>query len=74
MAAPPSINLLGEIRLMVGVVNWSNFSMLALMLMSFLAAAYSLYLYASSQHGNVYSASFAFVGGNVREFLLMGLH
>lgn len=74
IAAPPSINLLGEVSLLVGVVNWSSVRMLALIIMSFLAAAYRLYLYAYRQHGNVYSASFAFAGGNAREFLLMGLH
>nr|WBV74592.1 NADH dehydrogenase subunit 4 [Cordax unidentatus] len=74
MAAPPSINLLGEVSLFMGILNWTKMSIVALMLISFMAAVYSLYLYAFSQHGNVYSALFVGVGGSVREYLILGLH
>nr|ASM82665.1 NADH dehydrogenase subunit 4 [Paratimomenus flavocapitatus] len=74
MAAPPSINLLGEVSLIFGVLSWAKVSLIPLMVISFLAAAYSLYLYAFSQHGNLSSMAFTKTGGSVREFLLFGLH
>nr|YP_010274810.1 NADH dehydrogenase subunit 4 [Chrysopetalum debile]UJV31487.1 NADH dehydrogenase subunit 4 [Chrysopetalum debile] len=51
MAAPPSINLLGEILLISSIMSYSLFSSLALALVSFLAAAYSLFLFTNTQHG-----------------------
>lgn len=52
MAAPPFINLIGEIMLFTRILSQS-FSMLVLLAGSrFLAGAYSLYLYTSVQHGS----------------------
>lgn len=51
MAAPPTINLLREILLLTRSLFLSNLAFIGLGLISFLAAAYSLYLYTSSQHG-----------------------
>nr|YP_009971768.1 NADH dehydrogenase subunit 4 [Cucujus kempi]QNG56478.1 NADH dehydrogenase subunit 4 [Cucujus kempi] len=74
MAAPPSLNLLGEIILINSLVSFSSLNMLALMLMSFFGAVYSLFLYSYSQHGKVYSGSFSFYMGVNREYLLLFLH
>nr|YP_009176814.1 NADH dehydrogenase subunit 4 [Delia antiqua]ALJ11013.1 NADH dehydrogenase subunit 4 [Delia antiqua] len=74
MAAPPTLNLLGEISLINSIVSWSWVSMLMLSLLSFFSAAYTLYLYAYSQHGSGFSGSYSFSGGSVREFLLLFLH
>nr|YP_010121898.1 NADH dehydrogenase subunit 4 [Necrodes littoralis]QRF92666.1 NADH dehydrogenase subunit 4 [Necrodes littoralis] len=74
MAAPPSLNLLGEIMLINSLVSWSYICMLMLSLMSFFSAAYSLYLYAYTQHGKIYSGLYMFSMGSVREFLLLLLH
>nr|AKF78830.1 NADH dehydrogenase subunit 4 [Delia platura] len=74
MAAPPTLNLLGEFSLINSIVSWSWISMLMLSLLSFFSAAYTLYLYAYSQHGSIFSGSYSFSGGNVREFLLLFLH
>nr|YP_009261948.1 NADH dehydrogenase subunit 4 [Symplecta hybrida]AMN09063.1 NADH dehydrogenase subunit 4 [Symplecta hybrida] len=74
MAAPPTLNLLGEISLLNSIVSWSWLTMLSLALLSFFSAAYTLYLYSYSQHGKIYSGSFAFMGGTVREYLLLFLH
>nr|ALO76711.1 NADH deshydrogenase subunit 4 [Popillia sp. POP01] len=73
MAAPPSLNLLGEIMLINSLVSWSNYTMIFLALMSFFSAAYSLYLYSYSQHGKLASA-YSFSSGFVREYLLLFLH
>nr|AVN67451.1 NADH dehydrogenase subunit 4 [Gyna caffrorum] len=74
MAAPPSINLLGEISLLNSLVGWSLLSMLVLMLLSFFSAAYTLYMFSYSQHGQIYSGVFSCSLGSTREFVLMFLH
>nr|AML26352.1 NADH dehydrogenase subunit 4 [Hydrophilidae sp. BMNH 1274343] len=74
MAAPPSLNLLGEIMLINSLVSWSPYTMLLLSLMSFFSAGYSLYLYAYTQHGKMYSGLYSFTGGFISEFLLLLLH
>nr|QTT61286.1 NADH dehydrogenase subunit 4 [Tritia grana] len=51
MAAPPSINLLGEIMIFPATIFSSKYYLISLGLMSFLAALYSMYLYTSTQHG-----------------------
>nr|UFR82859.1 NADH dehydrogenase subunit 4 [Goliathus goliatus]UFR82898.1 NADH dehydrogenase subunit 4 [Mecynorhina torquata ugandensis] len=74
MAAPPSLNLLGEIMLINSLVSWSSYLMVFLMLISFFSAAYSLYLYSYSQHGMLYSGLYSNWNGSVREYLLLFLH
>ncbi|YP_010419926.1 NADH dehydrogenase subunit 4 (mitochondrion) [Anopheles marshallii] len=74
MAAPPTLNLLGEISLLNSIVSWSWMSMIMLSLLSFFSAAYSLYLFAFSQHGKIYSGIHFFSMGKIREFLLLMLH
>nr|YP_009560404.1 NADH dehydrogenase subunit 4 [Peckia australis]QAB06062.1 NADH dehydrogenase subunit 4 [Peckia australis] len=74
MAAPPTLNLLGEISLINSIVSWSWVTMLMLSFLSFFSAAYTLYLYAYSQHGKIFSGAYSFSGGSVREFLLLFLH
>ncbi|SPP90472.1 nad4-1_b, partial (mitochondrion) [Drosophila guanche] len=74
MAAPPTLNLLGEISLLNSIVSWSWLSMITLSFLSFFSAAYTLYLYSFSQHGKLFSGVYSFSGGKIREFLLMFLH
>nr|AYQ19127.1 NADH dehydrogenase subunit 4 [Erotylinae sp. 4 ACP-2013] len=74
MAAPPSMNLLGEIMLMNSLMSYSYLSMLFLMLMSFFSAVYSLFLYSYSQHGMCYNGLYSFYNCYSREFLLLFLH
>nr|YP_009737794.1 NADH dehydrogenase subunit 4 [Dacus bivittatus]QHW07529.1 NADH dehydrogenase subunit 4 [Dacus bivittatus] len=74
MAAPPSLNLLGEVSLLNSIVSWSWVTMVALSLLSFFSAAYTLYLYAYSQHGKVFSGVYSFSGGKIREYFLLFLH
>ncbi|YP_961390.1 NADH dehydrogenase subunit 4 (mitochondrion) [Bactrocera dorsalis] len=74
MAAPPSLNLLGEISLLNSIVSWSWVTMISLSLLSFFSAAYTLYLYAYSQHGKIFSGVYSFSGGKIREFFLLFLH
>nr|YP_010446980.1 NADH dehydrogenase subunit 4 [Loxocera lunata]UTM10345.1 NADH dehydrogenase subunit 4 [Loxocera lunata] len=74
MAAPPTLNLLGEIFLLNSIVSWSYLSMIMLSLLSFFSAAYTLYLYSYSQHGKIFSGNYSFSMGKIREYLLLFLH
>nr|AIY61953.1 NADH dehydrogenase subunit 4 [Caetetermes taquarussu] len=74
MAAPPSLNLLGEIGLLSSLISWSWCLMFVLIFLSFFSAAYTLYLYSYSQHGSIYSGVYSCSLGYVREFLLLFLH
>nr|YP_010694722.1 NADH dehydrogenase subunit 4 [Evergestis extimalis]WCF59600.1 NADH dehydrogenase subunit 4 [Evergestis extimalis] len=74
MAAPPSLNLMGEISLINSLMSWSWISMFMLMLISFFSAGYSLYLYSYTQHGKYYFGIYSFYMGLSREYLLLMLH
>nr|URX52898.1 NADH dehydrogenase subunit 4 [Glyptotermes sp. 3 AB-2022a] len=74
MAAPPSLNLLGEISLLNSLISWSWFSMFFLVFLSFFSAAYTLYLFSYSQHGFYFSGIYCCSLGYSREFLLLFLH
>nr|YP_010564339.1 NADH dehydrogenase subunit 4 [Mythimna turca]UYX62362.1 NADH dehydrogenase subunit 4 [Mythimna turca] len=74
MAAPPSLNLMGEISLINSLMSWSWISMLLLMLISFFSAGYSLYLYSFIQHGKYYSGVYSYYMGVSREYLMLMLH
>nr|UOU85170.1 NADH dehydrogenase subunit 4 [Sargus flavipes] len=74
MAAPPTLNLLGEISLLNSIVMWSWLSMLGLALISFFSAAYTLYLYSYTQHGKVCAGAYSGGNGKIREYLVLFLH
>nr|YP_008963549.1 NADH dehydrogenase subunit 4 [Lycaena phlaeas]AFV13308.1 NADH dehydrogenase subunit 4 [Lycaena phlaeas] len=74
MAAPPSMNLMGEISLIISLMSWSKLSMMAMMLISFFSAGYSLYLYSYTQHGKLNMSMYSFYSGVSREYLMLFLH
>nr|AVE15540.1 NADH dehydrogenase subunit 4 [Mantidae JZ-2017] len=74
MAAPPSLNLLGEIGLFNSMLGWMWLTMFFMMFISFFSAAYTLYLYSYSQHGMSFSGIYSSVSGYCREYLLLMLH
>nr|AYM85184.1 NADH dehydrogenase subunit 4 [Pseudocolaspis sp. EMHAU_15070625] len=74
MAAPPTLNLLGEIFLINSLVMYSGFLMVLLSLVSFMSAAYSLFLFSYIQHGVNYSGLYSFYMGSSREYLILFLH
>nr|YP_010744958.1 NADH dehydrogenase subunit 4 [Nymphalis urticae]WET58358.1 NADH dehydrogenase subunit 4 [Nymphalis urticae]WGL40118.1 NADH dehydrogenase subunit 4 [Athyma opalina] len=74
MAAPPSLNLMGEISLINSLVSWSWLSMFMLMGISFFSAGYSLYLYSFTQHGKYNMSMYSFYSGLSREYLMLLLH
>nr|URX53429.1 NADH dehydrogenase subunit 4 [Rugitermes unicolor] len=74
MAAPPSLNLLGEFSLLNSLISWSWVSMFSLVFLSFFSAVYTLYLFSYSQHGSYFSGVYSCSLGYSREFLLLFLH
>nr|YP_008758518.1 NADH dehydrogenase subunit 4 [Sagmariasus verreauxi]BAO02874.1 NADH dehydrogenase subunit 4 [Sagmariasus verreauxi] len=74
MAAPPTLNLLGEIQLITSLVGWSKLAMVGIGMLSFFSAAYTLYMYSLSQHGLFYSLLFSCSPGKAREYLILMLH
>nr|CTP93682.1 NADH dehydrogenase subunit 4 [Pseudoniphargus sorbasiensis] len=74
MAAPPTINLLSEIFLVVSGVSWSNYVILVLMFMSFLSGCYSLFLYSLSQHGSYILSNSGLKISVMMEYLVIFLH
>lgn len=74
IAAPPSLNLIGEIGLINRVLGWSQISIFLLILVSFFSAAYTLYLYSFSQHGKFNNGNYSFSFALNREYLVLMLH
>nr|UBA17437.1 NADH dehydrogenase subunit 4 [Orestes guangxiensis] len=74
MAAPPSLNLMGEIMLFNSLVSWDILNTYVFLFLSFFSAVYTLYMYSYSQHGVGFSGSFSFSSGYSREYLLLFLH
>nr|YP_003875516.1 NADH dehydrogenase subunit 4 [Ellipes minuta]ADD97004.1 NADH dehydrogenase subunit 4 [Ellipes minuta] len=74
MAAPPSMNLMGEIFLLNSIIGSFWPYLIILVLLSFFSALYSIYLYSYSQHGVFYSGAFSFSTGKFREFHILFLH
>nr|UAM91055.1 NADH dehydrogenase subunit 4 [Euura bridgmanii] len=74
MAAPPSLNLLGEIMLINSIISWSMMTLILLIFFSFFSASYTLYLYSYTQHGMLNYNLYSFTQGYLREFILLILH
>nr|YP_009118047.1 NADH dehydrogenase subunit 4 [Brachyuropus grewingkii]AJF22808.1 NADH dehydrogenase subunit 4 [Brachyuropus grewingkii] len=74
MAAPPSLNLLGEVLLISTLVSWSSYLIGVVGLVSFFSAAYSLYLFSLSQHGVYLGSKSGFHSGCMLEYLVCVSH
>nr|UNO53593.1 NADH dehydrogenase subunit 4 [Ixodes granulatus] len=73
MAAPPSMNIFGEILLVGSLLSLSMLFLFPLMILLFLSASYSLYLFSYVNHGDgwvMWSSKLI----SVREHLIMILH
>nr|YP_010535735.1 NADH dehydrogenase subunit 4 [Ornithodoros asperus]UYB78751.1 NADH dehydrogenase subunit 4 [Ornithodoros asperus]UYB78764.1 NADH dehydrogenase subunit 4 [Ornithodoros asperus] len=73
MAAPPSMNLGGEVFLIGSLIKWSVMVMIPLGLISFFSAVYSLYMFSYLHHGNGW-VNYGVYSVSIRELLLMCLH
>jgi NADH-ubiquinone oxidoreductase chain 4 len=74
MAAPPSLNLIGEILLINSLIFYRKLFILVLIFLCFFRAVYSLFLYSYTQHGKIYLGIYFYKCINYREFLLLFLH
>nr|YP_009020452.1 NADH dehydrogenase subunit 4 [Engaeus cunicularius]CDN85541.1 NADH dehydrogenase subunit 4 [Engaeus cunicularius] len=74
MAAPPTLNLLGEISLITSIVSWSKMGMLGIAMLSFFSAAYTLYMYSLSQHGLFFNSLYSCCSGKLNEYFVLALH
>lgn len=74
ISSPPSLNLLGELLLIIRLVSWSSRTMIYLVLSSLLCCGYRIYLYSITQHGIIYSGLLYKSYSNIRENLLIIFH
>nr|CAG26429.1 NADH dehydrogenase subunit 4 [Perameles gunnii] len=74
LALPPSINLLGELMVIVSSFSWSNFSIILLGINTVITAMYSLHMLITSQRGKFTHHMYPINPSFTREHLLMTLH
>nr|YP_009116494.1 NADH dehydrogenase subunit 4 [Cherax boesemani]AJD80522.1 NADH dehydrogenase subunit 4 [Cherax boesemani] len=74
MAAPPTLNLMGEISLIISVVSWSKLIMFSVGSLSFFSACYTLYMYSLSQHGLFLNSLFSCCSGKMSEYFVLLMH
>nr|ADA69763.1 NADH dehydrogenase subunit 4 [Eurydice pulchra] len=74
MAAPPTLNLLGEMSSIIALLSWAPPLLTGLGWLVFIAAAYSLYLYITTQHGKPPAPLPSFTPPSPRESLTLLLH
>nr|YP_010736668.1 NADH dehydrogenase subunit 4 [Tessaromerus quadriarticulatus]WEM32411.1 NADH dehydrogenase subunit 4 [Tessaromerus quadriarticulatus] len=74
MSSPPSLNLLGEIFIIISSMTWNIISVFFLSLGSFLSCLYSIYLYSLLSHGVICRSLIMFCNINYREFILIMFH
>nr|YP_010252272.1 NADH dehydrogenase subunit 4 [Grandidierella taihuensis]QTX95230.1 NADH dehydrogenase subunit 4 [Grandidierella taihuensis] len=74
MAAPPTLNLLGEVMLISSLLDWSRDLIFPILLLTFFSGAYGVYLFSMSQHGKFVMIKQGFHSGDMVEFLVSFLH
>uniref|UniRef100_A0AAT9FER5 NADH-ubiquinone oxidoreductase chain 4 n=1 Tax=Haemaphysalis megaspinosa TaxID=1155002 RepID=A0AAT9FER5_9ACAR len=73
MSAPMTMNLMGELFLCLSIMKYSMFFILPIMILIFLSACYSIYMYSYLNHGEgwlLWSCKMM----NLREYYLLILH
>lgn len=74
IAAPPSINLIREIILLTSIISTSLFNAPFIIIIRFLAAAYSLNIYTTTQHGHLSSFSNPMIPLKFKDNFLLIIH
>nr|ACJ43878.1 NADH dehydrogenase subunit 4 [Taricha rivularis] len=74
MALPPSINLWGELAIMVSLFNWSPWTLLITGTGTLITASYTLYMYLMTQRGPTPPHLNLLPPSHTREHLLMTMH
>nr|YP_011036649.1 NADH dehydrogenase subunit 4 [Xestocephalus ishidae]WRK21253.1 NADH dehydrogenase subunit 4 [Xestocephalus ishidae] len=73
MGCPPSFNFVGEVFIMISMLSYWEFSMLFLLLISFLVACFSYYLFGYVQHG-LFHDCYSYMLGFVVEYFILFIH
>nr|ARO34927.1 NADH dehydrogenase subunit 4 [Janus compressus] len=73
MSAPPSLNLLSEILLLISLISWMKNLFILLIFLLFFSGCYSLYLFSYVCYGESLNL-FSFTMFSVREYILIMLH
>nr|YP_009178004.1 NADH dehydrogenase subunit 4 [Notophthalmus perstriatus]AJW75295.1 NADH dehydrogenase subunit 4 [Notophthalmus perstriatus] len=74
MALPPSMNLWGELTIMVSMFNWSPWTILITGIGTLITASYTLYMYLMTQRGPTPLHLNLMCPSYTREHLLMTMH
>nr|ADG23038.1 NADH dehydrogenase subunit 4 [Hynobius tokyoensis] len=74
MALPPSLNLWGELTIMVSLFNWSNWTILITGAGTLITASYTLYMFLMTQRGPIPDHLNPAAPTYTREHLLMTIH
>nr|SBW75635.1 NADH dehydrogenase subunit 4 [Centrochelys sulcata] len=74
MALPPTINLMGELMIIISLFNWSNITILMTGTGTLITAIYTLYMLTTTQWGETPSHMKSIPPTHTREHLLMTLH
>lgn len=73
-SAPIRIRLIGEILMLIRLVSKDLVLIIYLIILSFFRAAYSLYLFSFTQHGNLNLIYNKFKEINLKEFIILFFH
>nr|YP_009484838.1 NADH dehydrogenase subunit 4 [Paramesotriton deloustali]ATD52957.1 NADH dehydrogenase subunit 4 [Paramesotriton deloustali] len=74
MALPPSVNLWGELTIMVSLFNWSPWTILITGAGTLITASYTLYMYLMTQRGPTPGHLNPISPSHTREHFLMTMH
>nr|YP_010956363.1 NADH dehydrogenase subunit 4 [Synodus macrops]WMY89456.1 NADH dehydrogenase subunit 4 [Synodus macrops] len=74
LALPPLPNLMGELMIISSLFHWSNLTLVITGLGTLITAAYSLYLFITSQRGQMPQHMTSIAPTHTREHLLISMH
>nr|BBI37542.1 NADH dehydrogenase subunit 4 [Trimma grammistes] len=74
LALPPLPNLMGELLILISLINWSSFTITLTGSAVLITAAYSLYMYSTTQRGPLPKHIKTLPPNYTREHLLITLH
>jgi NADH-ubiquinone oxidoreductase chain 4 len=74
ISAPPTLNLLAELIILIRVIKFSLFIVIIFPLGSFIGAVFTLYIFSISQHGKNYSSIYSFLRLTGREIHVIIIH
>ena len=74
IAAPPTINLISEICLIISLIRFNYFIVLVFPVGSFLGAVFTIFIYSFSQHGKRFVGRFSFSQVFYREAHIIVIH